>query len=68
MTYEFGQFVHRAPRWHGRKPVVLTAAGSIKFDKEKSRRKFDGMVALVNAVAAAIGGGFIVMDASADSN
>jgi phage terminase large subunit-like protein len=42
-------------RWHARNFVAREdAAGNIKLDKEKSRRKIDGMAALVNAVAAAI--------------
>ena len=34
--------------------VRKDVAGDIKLDKEKSRRKIDGMVVLVNAVGAAI--------------
>ena len=42
-------------RWHASNAVVRRdAAGDIKLDKEKSRRKIDGMAALVNAVGAAI--------------
>jgi phage terminase large subunit-like protein len=42
-------------RWHASNAVARQdAAGNIKLDKEKSRRKIDGMAALVNAVAAAI--------------
>ena len=42
-------------RWHASNAVVRRdAAGNIKLDKEKSRRKIDGMAALVNAVGAAI--------------
>jgi len=46
---------HPILRWHASNAVVRRdAAGNIKLDKEKSRRKIDGMAALVNAVAAAI--------------
>ena len=42
-------------RWHASNAVARRdAAGNIKLDKEKSRRKIDGMAALVNAVGAAI--------------
>ena len=42
-------------RWHASNAVARQdAAGNMKLDKEKSRRKIDGMAALVNAVAAAI--------------
>jgi phage terminase large subunit-like protein len=42
-------------RWHASNAVARKdAAGNIKLDKEKSRKKIDGMAALVNAVAAAI--------------
>jgi phage terminase large subunit-like protein len=34
--------------------VRKDAAGNIKLDQEKSRRKIDGMAALVNAEGAAI--------------
>jgi phage terminase large subunit-like protein len=46
---------HPILRWHASNAVVRRdAAGNIKLDKEKSRRKIDGMAALVNAVGAAI--------------
>ena len=46
---------HPILRWHASNAVVRRdAAGNIKLDKEKSRRKIDGMAALVNAVEAAI--------------
>jgi phage terminase large subunit-like protein len=42
-------------RWHASIAVARRdAAGNIKLDKEKSRRKIDGMAALVNAIGAAI--------------
>jgi phage terminase large subunit-like protein len=50
--------------WHGRNPILRwhasnavaqkDAAGNIKLNEEKSRKKIDGMSALVNAVAGAI--------------
>ena len=46
---------HRILRWHASNAVIRSdLAGNFKLDKEKSRRKIDGMAALVNAVAAAI--------------
>ena len=46
---------HPILRRHASNPVVRSdAAGNIKLDKEKSRRKTDGMAALVNAVGAVI--------------
>jgi phage terminase large subunit-like protein len=46
---------HPILRWHASNAVVRRdAAGNIKLDKEKSRRKIDGIAALVNAVGAAI--------------
>ncbi len=46
---------HPILRWHASNAVVRRdAAGNIKLDKEKSRKKIDGMAALVNAVAGAI--------------
>ena len=46
---------HPILRWHASNAVVRRdAAGNIKLDKEKSRRKIDGMAALVCAVGAAI--------------
>jgi len=42
-------------RWHASNAVARKdSAGNIKLDKEKSRKKIDGMAALVNAVGAAI--------------
>jgi phage terminase large subunit-like protein len=42
-------------RWHASNAVVRKdPAGNIKLDKEKSRKKIDGLSALVNAVAGAI--------------
>jgi len=42
-------------RWHASNAVARRdSAGNIKLDKEKSRKKIDGMAALVNAVAGAI--------------
>jgi Phage Terminase len=42
-------------RWHASNAVARKdAAGNIKLDKEKSRKKIDDMAALVNAVAGAI--------------
>lgn len=39
-------------RWHANNAVVVTdAAGNIKLSKEKSRKKIDGLAALVNAIA-----------------
>ena len=39
-------------RWHVSNAVVRKdPAGNIKIDKEKSRKKIDGMSALVNAIA-----------------
>jgi phage terminase large subunit-like protein len=39
-------------RWHASNAVVRRdSAGNIKLDKEKSRRKIDGLAALVNAIA-----------------
>jgi phage terminase large subunit-like protein len=46
---------HPILRWHASNAVARKdSAGNIKLDKEKSRRKIDGMAALVNAVAGAI--------------
>ncbi len=46
---------HEILRWHASNAVARQdAAGNIKLDKEKSRRKIDGMSALVNAIEAAI--------------
>jgi phage terminase large subunit-like protein len=46
---------HPILRWHASNAVVRRdAAGNIKLDREKSRRKIDGMATLVNAVGAAI--------------
>jgi phage terminase large subunit-like protein len=45
---------HPVLRWYASNGAARNdAAGNIKLDKEKSRRKFDGMAALVNAVAGA---------------
>lgn len=42
-------------RWHASIAVARRdAAGNMKLDKAKSRRKIDGMATLVNAVGAAI--------------
>ena len=42
-------------RWHASNAVVRKGpAGNIKLDKEKSRKKIDGLSALVNAIAGAI--------------
>jgi phage terminase large subunit-like protein len=44
---------HPIARWHAGNAVAeQDAAGNIKLSKRKSRRKIDGMAALVNAVAA----------------
>jgi phage terminase large subunit-like protein len=44
-------------RWHASNAVVVSdAAGNIKLHKEKSKKKIDGLAALVNAVAAATTG------------
>jgi phage terminase large subunit-like protein len=46
---------HQILRWHASNAVARKdAAGNIKLDKEKSRKKIDGLAALVNAVAGAI--------------
>ena len=46
---------HPILRWHASNAVARRdPAGNIKLDKEKSRKKIDGMAALVNAVAGAI--------------
>jgi phage terminase large subunit-like protein len=46
---------NRILRWHASNAVARKdPAGNIKLDKEKSRKKIDGMAALVNAVAGAI--------------
>ena len=46
---------HPILRWHAGNAVAKQdPAGNIKLDKEKSRRKIDGMAALVNAVAGVI--------------
>ncbi len=46
---------HPILRWHASNAAVQKdPAGNIKLDKEKSRRKIDGVAALVNAVRAAI--------------
>lgn len=45
-------------RWHASNAVAETdAAANLKLSKKKSRRKIDGMAALVNMIAAAIGPG-----------
>jgi phage terminase large subunit-like protein len=45
-------------RWHASNCVAETdAAGNVKLSKKKSRKKIDGMAALVNMIAAAIGPG-----------
>ena len=45
-------------RWHAMNCVeVKDAAGNVKLDKKASRKKIDGMAALVNALAAAIARG-----------
>lgn len=44
---------HPILRWHASNAVVrMDPAGNIKLDKERSRKKIDGMAALVNAAAA----------------
>jgi phage terminase large subunit-like protein len=44
---------HPILRWHASNAVVVRdAAGNIKLHKEKSKKKIDGLAALVNAVAA----------------
>jgi phage terminase large subunit-like protein len=46
---------HPVLRWHASNAVSRKdAAGNIKLDKEKSRKKIDGLSALVNAIAGAI--------------
>lgn len=46
---------HPILRWHASNAVARKdSAGNINLDKEKSRKKIDGMAALVNAVEAAI--------------
>jgi phage terminase large subunit-like protein len=46
---------HPILRWHASNAVVRKdPAGNIKLDKGKSRKKIDGMAALVNAIGAAI--------------
>jgi phage terminase large subunit-like protein len=43
-------------RWHASNAVAETdAAGNIKLNKKKSKKKIDGMAALVNAIAAYTG-------------
>jgi phage terminase large subunit-like protein len=45
-------------RWHASNAVARKdPAGNIKLDQEKSRRRIDGMAALVNAVGAALAHG-----------
>ena len=47
---------HPVLRWNAQNAVADTdAAGNVKLAKNKSKRKIDGMAALVNAVAAATG-------------
>ncbi len=51
-----GQKIHHGSnpimKWHASNAVVRKdPAGNIKLDKEKSRKKIDGMAALVNATA-----------------
>lgn len=44
---------HPVLRWHASNAVVITdSAGNLKLCKKKSRKKIDGMAALVNAIAA----------------
>lgn len=46
---------HPVLRWHASNAVARKdAAGNIKLNKEKSRKKIDGMAALVNAIAGSI--------------
>jgi phage terminase large subunit-like protein len=46
---------HPVLRWHASNCIARQdAAGNIKLDKDLSKRKIDGMAALVNAIAAAI--------------
>lgn len=46
---------HPIARWHARNAVARQdPAGNIKLDKERSRKKIDGMAALVNAAAGVI--------------
>ncbi len=46
---------HPVLRWHASNAVARKdPAGNIKLGKEKSRKKIDGMAALVNAIAGAI--------------
>jgi phage terminase large subunit-like protein len=47
---------HPILRWHASNCVAeQDAAGNIKLSKKKSQKKIDGMAALVNAIAAAVG-------------
>ena len=47
---------HPILRWHASNCVAeQDAAGNIKLSKRKSAKKIDGMAALVNAIAAAVG-------------
>jgi phage terminase large subunit-like protein len=46
---------HLILRWHTSNAVARKdSAGNVKLDKEKARKKIDGMAALVNAIAGAI--------------
>ena len=46
---------HPILRWHASNAVCETdAAGNIKLNKRKSRKKIDGMAALVNAIAGSL--------------
>ncbi len=46
---------HPILRWHASNAVARQdAAGNLKLEKAKSRKKIEGMAALVNAVAGAI--------------
>ena len=55
MTRNFRHFGNPILRRHASNAVVRKdVPGNIKLDKEKSRKKIDGMAALVNAVAGAI--------------
>ena len=49
---------HPIARWHASNAIAESdAAGNIKLNKRKSRRKIDGLAALVNAIAGATGEG-----------
>ena len=55
MARKIRHFGNPVLRWHASNAVARKdPAGNIKLDKEKSRKKIDGMAALVNAVAGAI--------------